>query len=98
MRPIFLAAFITLFATSVFACQYDTDCAVGSKCVKAEYQINGICAGGLKPGNDNDRKPVQDMMNRSSKTGNTCSYDTQCGIGGKCYKESYSIKGVCGPA
>jgi hypothetical protein len=39
------------FVSSGLACSFDTDCQVGSRCVKASGQIYGVCAGGLFPGN-----------------------------------------------
>src|SRR5215469_13544283 len=49
-----------LLAGSVpgLACSFDTDCEVGSRCLKSPGSIYGICAGGLFPGNSNDRQPV----------------------------------------
>ncbi|MCJ7754602.1 MAG: hypothetical protein MUP13_08560 [Thermoanaerobaculales bacterium] len=44
------------------ACQLDTDCGVGSKCLVSSGQIYGICVGGMNPGNDDDRQPVHDPL------------------------------------
>ena len=77
------------------ACQFDTDCAVGSQCLKESGQLNGICAGGMNPGNDDDRQPVQDPLDPNQSVGNTCSFDVDCGPGNKCLKGSGQIKGVC---
>ena len=41
-----------------YACQFDTDCEPGSKCLKASGSIYGVCVGGISPGNRNDRQPV----------------------------------------
>jgi hypothetical protein len=47
---------------SAFACSFDTDCSPGSKCIKGSGAIYGVCAGGISPGNANDRKPVFDPV------------------------------------
>jgi len=90
---------ITVFVLFVFsplgyACQFDTDCEVGSKCYKPGNGINGWCVGGLNPGNQNDDKPARDPLDISGKKGNTCQFDTDCGVGGQCVKGS-GIYGTC---
>ena len=87
---------LALFAPlTTFACSFDTDCSPGSKCVKASGQLYGVCAGGLFPGNKNDRQPVFSPVDPNGTTGNTCSFDTDCGPGSKCVKGSGSIYGAC---
>lgn len=86
---------LALAPLSSLACQFDTDCSVGSKCVKPAGNIYGVCAGGMNPGNSNDRKPVSDPLDINRTTGNTCSFDVDCGPGSKCVKEGGQIKGVC---
>lgn len=76
------------------ACSFDTDCSPGSKCVKSQGSIYGVCAGGLFPGNSNDNEPVQAPLDSNGTYGNTCSFDTDCGPGSTCYKSS-GIYGVC---
>jgi hypothetical protein len=80
---------------SALACQFDTDCSVGSVCVKQRGQIYGYCAAGMNPGNDNDRKPVRDPLDVNRSAGNTCQFDTECGPGSRCLKERGQIEGVC---
>lgn len=86
---------VLLFPAISFACSFDTDCDVGSKCIKQSGQIYGYCAGGLNPGNDSDKRPVRDPLDINKTAGNTCSFNTDCGPGSKCLKESGHIKGVC---
>ena len=90
-----IALIFTLVSYQAIACSFDTDCGVGSKCVKPRGNIYGICAGGMNPGNSNDRVPVKDPLDLDRTYGNTCSFDTDCGVSNKCYKERGQIKGVC---
>ena len=80
---------------AALACQFDVDCGVGSKCLKNHGSIYGVCAGGLSPGNDDDRQPVYDPLDPNQSVGNTCSFDVDCGPGNRCLKGRGQIKGVC---
>lgn len=82
-------------AISLSACQFDTDCEVGSKCHKSGYNIYGSCVGGISPGNSNDRQPTRYYDDLTGQKGNTCQFNTDCGPGGSCKKSSYSIYGTC---
>lgn len=90
-----------LFATLMFAslsslaCQFNTDCSPGSRCVKASGSLYGICAGGLFPGNSNDRAPAKFIPDPAGTIGNTCSFNVDCGPGNACMKSGGSIHGVC---
>jgi hypothetical protein len=90
----YLASFIFIFSTHAIACQFNTDCDVGSKCYKPSGSLNGWCVGGLNPGNQNDRNPARDPMDITGKRGNTCSFDVDCGPGGQCVKGG-GIYGTC---
>ena len=79
-----------------FACEFNTDCDPGSKCQKYnQYSLYGVCVGGLNPGNKGDRKPVRDSLDRNSKVGSQCSFNTDCDIGHKCMKEAGQLYGTC---
>jgi len=77
------------------ACSFNTDCEVGSKCLKESGQIYGICVGGMNPGNDNDAQPVYSPTDPNGTLGDTCDFDVDCGPGSRCVKESGRIHGVC---
>ncbi len=86
---------LMLATTAALACSFNTDCAPGSQCVKAQGSIYGVCAGGLLPGNSNDNQPVYSPLDLNGTFGNTCSFDTNCGPGSRCLKSASSIYGVC---
>lgn len=88
-----IVALVTQSA-SALACTFDTDCSIGSHCLKSSGSIYGICAGGMNPGNRYDQQPVQAPLDLNHTYGNTCSFDTDCGPGSVCMKNS-GIYGVC---
>ena len=90
-----LLASLFVLTQHAAACQFDTDCQPGSKCIKSMGQIYGICMGGIMPGNRHDRQPVYDPLDLNRTYGNTCQFDTDCGPGSKCAKSSGSINGTC---
>ena len=90
-----MAVVLTAVSSEALACQFNTDCAVGAKCLKRSGNIYGYCVGGLKPANSNDQKPAYDPLDITGKKGSTCSFNTDCGVGGNCVKSSGSITGTC---
>ena len=97
MKPIirFYSAVILVLSVNTFACKFDLDCSTGSRCVKSLGSMNGVCKGGLNPGNKYDKKPVKKFGDMKKTYGNTCVYSFDCGVGGVCSKELGNIRGVC---
>lgn len=96
----YAAAATLLISGMVSACEFDTDCSPGSKCVKKKYQLEGVCAGGISPGNSNDSRPYNPEPYtkprfKTESEGDTCSFSTDCSVGESCIKSSGSISGVC---
>jgi len=91
----FISIALLTVSSNSFACMFDTDCEVGSKCAKAEGSLYGVCIGGLWPGNDNDDEPAEFFPDLDGTYGDTCSFDLDCGFGNKCVKKNGSIYGVC---
>ena len=90
-----IVTLLVLSSGYAFACQFNTDCGVGSTCLKSGGNIYGYCVGGLSPGNSNDRQPAYNPLDLTGKQGSTCSFNTDCGVGGTCAKSSGSIYGTC---
>lgn len=86
---------VAFLASPAAACMFDTDCAVGSKCVKSPSFLHGMCVGGMNPGNSDDKKPVYDPLAAMGTVGNSCGFDVDCGPRRKCHKSSGNIMGVC---
>lgn len=84
---------ILLVAGPAYGCVWDVDCQVGSTCLKEQGSLYGVCAGGMRPGNSNDRVPVRDPLDLTGKVGNTCTSNFDCGIGGRC--QMSGLQGVC---
>lgn len=76
------------------ACTFDTDCDIGSKCMKTDEAIHGACVGGLFPGNSNDSNPGYSVGDGQDSYGNTCSFDSDCGTGSSCVKND-GVFGAC---
>lgn len=94
MLKLIVAVSFLLTSFTALACQFDTDCQPGSKCVKGSGQMYGACVGGISPGNKNDRQPVYAPLDLNKTYGNTCSFDTDCGPGSVCVKRG-GIEGTC---
>ena len=94
MKKIIVFLFLS-FPLAALSCSFDTDCSVGSSCVKPSGGLYGYCVGGMFPGNSYDKKPAYNPFDLTGKQGNTCSFDLDCGVRGKCVKTSWSLNGTC---
>lgn len=94
MRAV-LILLLSLAASPVLACSFDTDCVPGSRCAKESGKLEGVCRSGINPGNSYDRQPATDPLDINKSHGNTCSFDTDCGPGSRCSKDRGAISGVC---
>lgn len=96
-----VAAALALVSTAAVPCTFNTDCNVGSKCVKERVGQPGICVGGLEPGRPRDQPPPRDVMrdyrDLNGTRGERCSFNVECGVGAMCLKESGKLYGVCLP-
>jgi hypothetical protein len=92
---LWLAGFaLGLSVAQSMACAFDTDCSPGSKCVRANGQVIGLCTGGGFPGNKYDQKPYMDPFDPNRTVGKTCSFNVECGPGSRCAL-GLGIYGVC---
>ena len=93
MSKLLAFAALAFLSSPALACEFNTDCEPGSQCLKTSGNIYGVCAGGIEPGNRNDRVPVEDPLDLNHSTGNTCSFDVDCGVNAKCVKSNGAIRG-----
>jgi hypothetical protein len=83
---------ICLIPSAAFACLTTSDCEPGSRCVKPDDSLYGVCRGGFSPGNANDKQPVRSF---SGTYGNTCRFDNDCGVNSKCKRRRSGNLGTC---
>lgn len=88
---------LCMMAGAASACTMTSDCEAGSRCVKTDGGLYGVCRGGRSPGNANDRRPIRapSVFDLNGTYGNTCKFDLDCGVSSKCRRRSTSALGTC---
>lgn len=83
-----------LVACTSYACYSDFDCGYGNSCIKpaGSYGAEGVCARqndayGNRTYNNNQQNTVHEVQ--------SCSFNTDCEFGYKCYKQFGQVNGVC---
>ncbi len=90
-----LVIFLVFAWTGVFACQFDSECDLGYRCIDLGGDSYGWCVPVENPYN-NDLPPWGDHTEVSQDvSGKSCQVDIDCGYGGKCLIPSGSIYGDC---
>ncbi len=90
----YLLAGFLLFSVEALGCSFNTDCSIGSSCVKSGYSIYGVCVGQKYNNNPAPDRGAK-AYGYGNKAGDSCSFNTDCSVGGQCLKSGYSIYGTC---
>ncbi len=92
VRWIVLAA-LWFGGSYAIACEFDSDCELGSRCARQPGSMSGSCAGGTLPAGPHQRGA--DPFDRGTHAASACSSDAECGFGGQCRKEDQKPIGTC---
>ena len=94
---ILLALLLCIMPGAALACMVPSDCEGGSRCVKPDGGLYGVCRGGLAPGNANDKRPVRapGVFDPTGAYGNTCRFAADCGLTSKCKIRRSGALGTC---
>lgn len=88
-----LGAFLATAAVAA-KCYSDYDCEYGWKCVKDQYQMEGICAQKVNKYDLPVNTPPDPNSVMPGKKGD-CQFDTNCPIGFECVKGDGQLYGHC---
>ena len=92
MRWRLLVALLVLSPNLALGCANDSDCKAGSSCLKAPNSTAGTCLEGLLP--QEQAEPDDAPADPNGTNGKACSFDSDCGSGRRCVKNS-AFEGVC---
>ena len=75
-------------------CRSDYDCVYGQRCLKGQFQYDGVCADTVNQYGVKDYSAPNPGSLGPGGSGQ-CQFDTQCSVGFRCYKQGYSLYGHC---
>lgn len=87
-----------IFSTSAFSCRTDYDCGYGNRCIKPEgsYSLYGSCVTPTdKYGNKDYNSNNSWGKGSQPREVDSCSFNSDCGFGYRCMKESGQLYGLC---
>ena len=98
-KSLFVFTFFLLFANSAHPCQTDYDCGYGNKCVKpsGSYSLEGNCVVMTNQFGQQDYKASYQGWGSGNQPAQvrSCQFNTDCGVGFRCFKEDGQIYGLC---
>jgi hypothetical protein len=84
-----------LVASSAFACKYDAECDIGSRCLKQSGATEGASVNAKQPGHARNDGLSRDPTDPANAQRQICDVDLDCGISGKCVRATGQTRGTC---
>jgi hypothetical protein len=93
----FIFAVLLLSTAASYACRNDLDCGFGNKCVKpaGDFSLQGTCVTQVNQFGAPDPARFAQPISGTTTTIESCSFDTDCGLGAHCMKRVGQIYGMC---
>ena len=95
VRIVLTALLTGCFSTPLWACNLDTDCDIGNKCIRQPAEQYGVCAGGLDVGNDRNRGPEKPRIDVDGAEPKSCSSNQECGTWRAVYSTGSARASTC---